>query len=244
MLVLAHRGYSEKYPENTMTAFRKAIEVGADGIELDVHLSKDGEVMIIHDELLKRTTGEEGCVSDYTRSELERMKANKTIGFGDDGIPSLEEYLSFISKTDRITNIELKTYPICYRAIEGKVLSLLDRYDYVDRAIISSFNPFSIMEMKRLRPDIECGFLFTPPTNKRESMLKGIGFQLRELSFEAYHPNFAFLEKSDVEECHSNSIKVNAWTLNTLEEFKRAKELSIDAAITNNPELGLKILSD
>ena len=82
MRVIAHRGWSGKYPENTMLAFRKAVEAGCDGIELDVHLSKDGEVMIIHDEALKRTSGMNGAVSEWTRSELEKISAGKT--FNDD----------------------------------------------------------------------------------------------------------------------------------------------------------------
>ena len=96
MKVFAHRGFSGRYPENTMLAFEKAVECNADGIELDVHLSKDGEVMIMHDEALKRTTGRPGIVSDYTRAELERIG----VGKNEEGewneqptIPSLEEYL-------------------------------------------------------------------------------------------------------------------------------------------------------
>ena len=77
-LIYAHRGFSALYPENTMLAFRKAAMAGADGIELDVHLSKDGEVMIIHDEKLGRTCGLDGVVSDYTRTELEKINAGKT----------------------------------------------------------------------------------------------------------------------------------------------------------------------
>jgi len=114
MKIIAHRGFSGLYPENTMLAFEKALEAGADGIELDIHLSKDGEVMIIHDEALKRTAGHPGAVSDYKRSELEKISAGKTQNdsFGFTPIPSLEEYLSFMAQhKDKFTNIELKTAP-------------------------------------------------------------------------------------------------------------------------------------
>ena len=124
MDIIAHRGFSGAYPENTMLSFQKAVEYGADGIELDVHLSKDGELMIIHDESLKRTTGIDGFVFDYTRSELERINAGKTKNdeFGFTPIPSLEEYLSMIKGTGLYTNIELKTAPVCYPGIEEKTI--------------------------------------------------------------------------------------------------------------------------
>ena len=127
-LIYAHRGFSALYPENTMLAFRKAAMAGADGIELDVHLSKDGEVMIIHDEKLGRTCGLDGVVSDYTRTELEKINAGKTKDerFGFTPIPSLDEYLEFAKEEGIVTNIELKTAPVSYPDIEEKVLALVE----------------------------------------------------------------------------------------------------------------------
>ena len=142
MEIIAHRGYSGKYPENTMLSFRKAVEAGADGIELDVHLSRDGEVMIMHDEALKRTAGREGYIWDYTRAELEGISAGKTKddSYGFTPVPSLEEYLSMIKPTGLYTNIELKTAPVYYPGIEEKTLELVSRFGLLDRIIFSSFN--------------------------------------------------------------------------------------------------------
>ena len=122
MDIIAHRGFSGAYPENTMLSFQKAVEHGADGIELDVHLSKDGELMIIHDESLKRTTGVDGFVFDYTRSELERINAGKTKNdeFGFTPIPSLEEYLSMIKGTGLYTNISAVLTPVDTEGNEGE----------------------------------------------------------------------------------------------------------------------------
>ena len=129
MDIIAHRGMSGTYPENTMLAFRKAYEAGADGIELDVHLSKDGEVMIMHDESLERTTGVGKLLAECTRAELERINAGKTKddSFGFTPIPSLEEYLSWVKDTGLYTNIELKTAPLYYPGIEEKTLDLIGR---------------------------------------------------------------------------------------------------------------------
>ena len=152
MDIIAHRGFSGTYPENTMLSFEKAVENGADAIELDVHLSKDGEVMIIHDEALARTTGRDGFVFDYTRSELEKISAGKTKDdkFGFTPIPSLEEYLAMIKDTKLYTNIELKTAPVYYPGIEEKTLDLVRRFSLEDRILYSSFNWLSVLRMKDL----------------------------------------------------------------------------------------------
>ena len=109
--IFAHRGFSGKYPENTMIAFEKAVEIGVDGIELDVHLTKDNELVIIHDEDVKRTTNGEGLVKDMTLEELKKLDASATfVGqYGVNPIPTLREYFELVKDTNIITNIELKT---------------------------------------------------------------------------------------------------------------------------------------
>ena len=109
--IFAHRGFSGKYPENTMLAFEKAVELGVDGIELDVHLTKDNELVIIHDEDIKRTCDGEGLVKDMTLEELKKFDASATFRgvYGFCGIPTLREYFELVKDTDIITNIELKT---------------------------------------------------------------------------------------------------------------------------------------
>ena len=107
----AHRGFSGKYPENTMLAFQKAYEAGADGIELDVQLTKDGQVVVIHDEKVDRTTNGTGLVRDYTLEELRKLDASYiyTGEMGFNPIPTFEEYCAWVAGTDLVTNIELKT---------------------------------------------------------------------------------------------------------------------------------------
>ena len=117
----AHRGFSGLYPENTMLAFRKAVEEGfCDGIELDVHLSKDNEIVIIHDETVDRTTNGTGFVKDKSLEELKKLKANYTFNetYEDQEIPTFEEYCKYVSDKNIITNIEIKTNLIYYPNIE------------------------------------------------------------------------------------------------------------------------------
>ena len=237
MKIIAHRGWSGKYPENTMLSFREAAMIESDGIELDVHLSKDGEVMIIHDEALIRTAGVEGVVSDYTRSELERISAGKTKNdeFGFTPIPSLEEYLDFISKTNLFTNIELKTAPTYYPGIEEKVMRLVKRYNYVDRVVFSSFNWLSIMKLKMLEPTVKAGVLIASPR------IENIGYELSDIGFDTYHPEYKLIDKSVVAQCHRNGIAVNVWTIDKEEEMRNCNNLEVDGLITNNPDLAISL---
>ncbi len=237
MKIIAHRGWSAKYPENTMLAFEKAVEVKTDGIELDVHLSKDGEVMIQHDEALLRTSGKEGVISDYTRSELERISAGKTKNddFGFTPIPSLEEYLDFISKTNVFTNIELKTAPMYYPGIEEKVMKLINRYSYIDRVIFSSFNWLSIMKIKMMEPTTKAGVLIASPA------IKNIGYELADIGFDTYHPDFDIVDENVVFDCHRNGIEINVWTVNDKSKMEICDKWNIDGLITNEPDVAISL---
>ena len=145
----AHRGFSGKYPENTMLAFRKALECGADGIEMDVQLTKDGELVVIHDERVDRTTNGTGYVRDYTLDELRKLDASyiysDEVGF--QTIPTFDEYCQWVSGTPLVTNIELKTGVYPYPGIEDKVWPVLQRYHLEEKVIISSFNHESVLRM-------------------------------------------------------------------------------------------------
>lgn len=238
MKIFAHRGFSGRFPENTMLAFSEAVKAGADGIELDVHQSKDGKLVIIHDEALGRTTGREGLVNDYPLAELCAMNAGKTFEdrFGRTPIPSFEEYCDFICKTDIVTNVEIKTNLNCYERIEEDVLKMISRYHLEDRVVISSFNWLSVMRMKQLCPAMPCGLLHEGPP------MKGIGKLASLVKIEYYHPGFELLSDEIVADCHENSIGLNVWTVNREEQFKKLIAWGASSAITNFPDLGLSLL--
>lgn len=238
MKIIAHRGFSGVYPENTMLAFRKAIEIGADGIELDVHLSKDGQVMIIHDEALKRTTGLDGVVSDYTRAELEKISAGKTKNdeFGFTPIPSLEEYLAFMAEhRDKITNIELKTAPVYYPEIEEKTLELVRKFDLEKNIIYSSFNWLSIERMQRLGTISETGLLFSGMKLYNQAHI------IKSLGINYFHPDFNDLTDEIVKSYLDNKVGLNVWTVNEIEDMKVCLSWNIDGLITNFPDRAISI---
>ena len=238
MKIIAHRGFSGVYPENTMLAFKKAIEIGADGIELDVHLSKDGQVMIIHDEALKRTTGLDGVISDYTRAELEKISAGKTKNdeFGFTPIPSLEEYLAFMAEhKDKFTNIELKTAPVYYPEIEEKTLELVRKFDLEKNIIYSSFNWLSIERMQRLGTISETGLLFSGMKLYNQAHI------IKSLGINYFHPDFNDLTDEIVKSYLDNKIGLNVWTVNEIEDMKVCLSWNIDGLITNFPDRAISI---
>lgn len=223
-----------------MTAFEEAVACGVDGIELDVHLSKDGEVMIMHDEALSRTTGRSGIVSDYTRAELEAIG----VGKAEDGswnsfptIPSLEEYFSVIGGR-AVTNIELKTAPLYYPGIEEKVAALIRRFSLEDRVIISSFNWLSVLRMKEVAPELEYALLFSG------MRLDRMGSLFREMGIRYFHPDLRIIDEEIVRDLHDNGIGVNVWTVNDEEGMKRCIALGVDSVITNYPDIAAEVIDD
>jgi len=228
----AHRGFSGKYPENTMLAFEKAIEVGCEGIEFDVHFSKDGKLVIVHDETIDRTSNQNGFVKDLTYEELCQAdfsyKFQKEYGF--QRIPTLEEYLELVKDKDIITNIELKTGIFEYPGIEQAVYDLIRKYDLRDKMIISSFNHYSVMRMKEIDPGIKCGLL-------TESWLIKAGEYVKKCGVECFHPIGTMLNPETVKEVRDNGIEINTWTVNKPEEVDYMINLGVDGIIGNNPDV-------
>ncbi len=238
MLNIAHRGFSGKYPENTMLAFRKAIEAGADGAELDVHLTKDNVLVVIHDEKIDRTTDGTGLVADYTYDELRQFDASAGFRgvYGFNAIPTLREYFELVSPIDGfITNIELKTGVNEYPGIEQAVYDLIREFGLVDRIIISSFNHYSVMRFKAIAPEIKCGYLVA-------SWLYDVGEYTHKRGIECVHPLFLSLNEESVAEIKKNSVQINTWTVNTADEVERLYKLGVDAVIGNYPDMTKEVI--
>ncbi|MCB7319318.1 glycerophosphodiester phosphodiesterase [Lacrimispora sp. 210928-DFI.3.58] len=238
MKVMAHRGYSGKYPENTMLAFQKAAELGVDGIELDVQMTKDGKVVVIHDERIDRTTDGMGYVRDYTYEELKKFNASKVKGdqFGFQPIPSFEDYCRWAKDYSFFTNVELKTGVFYYAGIEEKTLEIIKAYGLEDRILFSSFHPMSIARLKELAPEIPCGALVG------DHGLGNAGFFCKRYGFEYYHPDIAALDDEAVRECKEHGIGINAWTVNDLAGLEKLYEWDCEGIITNYPGVPLEWL--
>ena len=226
----AHRGFSGEYPENTMIAFEKALEVGCEGIENDVHLTKDGVLVIIHDEEIDRTGNASGWVKDMTYEELCKVdfsnKFHDKVGF--QKIPTLDEYLTLVKDKDIITNIELKTGIWEYPGIEQAVYDKLKEYDYCDKVIISSFNHESVKRMKEIAPEIKCGLLTA-------TWILEAGEYVQKHGFECYHPVFVMLKPELVGDLRAHGIEINTWTVNEEEHIGWMIDARVDGIIGNYP---------
>ena len=227
----AHRGFSGNYPENTMLAFRKALEAGCEGMEFDVHFTKDRQLVIIHDELIDRTSGEHGFVKDFTYQELCKFdfsyKWKDQVPF--QKIPTLREYFELVKDRDIMNNIELKTGVFEYSGIEQAVYELIREYHMEDRVIISSFNHHSVMRMKAIDKKIPCGFL-------TETWILNAGAYVESSGVEAYHPAFFMLTDEETADMKAHGRQINAWTVNEPEYIRHMIRLGVDGIISNYPD--------
>jgi glycerophosphoryl diester phosphodiesterase len=233
--IFAHRGYSLAFPENTMTSFLEAEKVGADGIELDVQLTKDGEIVVIHDEKVDRTTSGTGFVKDFTFKEIRNLNANK-IGAKKEPIPSIIEVFEWMKSNNLICNIELKNGKIPYKGMEEKIIQLIRTYQLSDRIILSSFNHYSIVYSYRLAPEIE-----TAPLYSEGLYMPWIYAQ--SICSRGIHPNVATLTDAMIKTSMQYGISVRPYTVNKIEDMERLFKINCSAIITDDPIKAIKIKS-
>lgn len=235
--IFAHRGSKKTHPENTMAAFIEAERVGTDGIELDVQLSSDRELIIIHDETLDRTTTLTGYVQNYTAEELKKADAGIFFSeqFTGERIPFLREVFEWATENELMINIELKTDNITYEGIEQKVIDLIREYHFEDRIILSSFNHLSLEIAKEIAPEIERALLF-------KDLPKDIEKLLEEKGESGFHPKRRTVTKLLIERAHNLGYKVRPWTVNKRKSILSLADFGVDAIITDDPEKAVKLL--
>ena len=240
MLNIAHRGFRSRYPENTMLAFRKAVEAGCDGLEFDVHLSKDGEAIIIHDETVDRTTDGTGLVGEKTSRDLKALNAAKphpeTVDFAP--IPFLREYFAYsATQPNLISNIELKTGVFVYEGIEEVVYQLMKEYQLIERCIVSSFNHESVLRMKTIDPAVICGLLVDSWHIHPEQYVRNLGI-------ECYHPSAYCVTPELVAALHNAGIRINPWFGSIQRDYRQLIEMGVDSLITDYPDKVTALLKD
>lgn len=226
--IYAHRGANEHAPENTMAAFQLALDQHADGIELDAMLSEDGQVVVIHDDTVDRTTNGSGRVREMTLEQIRSLDAGKG-----ERIPTLEEVLErFGGKL--LINIELKNYASIFDALPIKVAKLINHFGLEDSVLISSFNPLNFPRIRRRLPDVKIGMLTQPNQAKF--------WMWRLFKYNALHPHYSDVDKPLVETMHAQGRQVNVWTPDDAEEIIRLAELHVDGIITNFPQRVREVL--
>lgn len=237
--IFAHRGFSGYYPENTMLAFQKvAEETVADGIELDIQLTKDGEIVIMHDEMLDRTTNGSGWLKDHTLEELKMLSVGVNVKgfFPRQTIPTLREYFTWLKTTKLITNIELKTSYFEYEGIEEKLIAMVKEFGLEDQIWYSSFNHYTVARIKKLMPEAKCGLL-------TDTWLMNIGEYAASQGAASVNARTHFCAKEGVAaDLHAHNIALQAWTPNDAEMMQELVDAGVDVLITNYPDIAAKVL--
>lgn len=238
-LICGHRGASGHAPENTLAAFREAQEAGADWLEFDVQLSADDEIIILHDDTLKRTTnlGQDLPPSRYSLSELKKLDAGGWFGpgFAGEPIPTLDEVLEEFGGKMGL-NIELKSKPGAEadNGLEAKVAEKLARHNLfeIEKVIVSSFDAFRLMALHKLNEQIPIGLLYHSRQYPRNFDI----FQLIPLTgARAIHPNFQLIDQNLMKRARQQNLMVNTWTVNQEADMRKMLELGVDIIITNYP---------
>lgn len=235
--VWAHRGASAYAPENTLVAFELAIKQGADGIELDVQLTRDNELVVIHDERIDRVCNYTGYVKDYTLKELKNFNFNKKFPqYKKVTIPTLEEVYELIKPTGLTINVELKNSIIQYEGIEEKLIKLENMMEIQDRIIYSSFNHYSLMKLKKINNNADVGILFSDEFIDIPAYAVKIGVN-------ALHPALYILQIPNfIKDCKEKNLPLHVWTVNEEEHMKMMVDNKIEAIITDKPDLARKIV--
>lgn len=222
--IQAHRGASRECPENTLDAFRRAIELGAGGIELDVHLLPDGTLVVHHDDTLGRCEpGMSGSLYSRTARELSAA-----------GIPTFREALEVIAPSGLFLNVELKANTGFLTAVGDETVRLLREFGMEKRCILSSFNHFLLREMKGHCPDIPTGALYSCT----------YGFDMAAYAvrcgFDALHADYRLVDEPLVRSAHAAGLEVNVWTVDREEDIRRMLLLGVDNLISNDAALALQ----
>lgn len=238
--VIAHRGASAYAPENTMVAFKKAMEMGAEIIELDVHLSKDKELIVIHDESLERTTNGNGLVRDFTLEELQKLDAGTWYGddFANEALPTLEEVLKMVNGQCTLL-IEIKgAKDYFYDGLSEKLMDLIQQYEAQNWCIVQSFEPLYLEVIHGMDSNIELQYLiFTDfsPFNMYLGTSVTMG-DYQQSIYAAINPFYKSLTQGKIESIHQAGFKTFTYTVNEEEDMKKLIALGVDGIITDYPD--------
>ena len=234
-LIYGHRGASGYAPENTLEAFRLSMDMGADGFELDVHMSKDGELVVIHDETVDRTTDGTGLVRELTLAQLKALDASCGMeAYRGARIPTLREVYELIRNTSQIVNVEIKTDEWFYPQLEEKCLALAEEMGVEDRILYSSFNHHTLLKLRSLKPDAKLGMLFGDIMVNPWEYAKGLPVDyLHPMKMNIYIPDFA-------RNAAEAGYGVNMWTINDEQTILHCLKEDV-GIITNYPDLVVKL---
>jgi glycerophosphoryl diester phosphodiesterase len=228
-LVIAHRGAAGQAPENTPAAFRLAVGQGCDMIELDVHLTADGEIVVCHDDRADRTTDGSGLLRDMTLEQIRRLDAGAWFSpaYAGERIPTLREVFELVP-SDVGINIELK----CGDNRIIRLLSALIReYGRTESVVISSFHHRLLHRLKTAAPNLRIGLIYSALLRDPVKLVRDFGLYVWSV-----HPHHALIEPEDIAALRANGQRVFPWTVNDPETMRRLLDLGVSGIITDHPD--------
>lgn len=236
--IFAHRGASAHAPENTLAAFELAIQQNADGIELDVKLSADGQVVVIHDSTLDRTTGARGRVKDLSLADLRSLDAGSYFApdFKAEQIPTLEQVFDALGKRALI-NVELTNYDTPRDHLVESVCMLVKKFSLQKRVMFSSFFATNLSKAGGYLPEVPRGLLARPWILGAWARSFGYAFG----KYQALHPNLKDVTPEQVQRVHRLNGRVHAYTVNRAEDMRRLFGWGVDAIFTDDPHLAVRV---
>ncbi len=243
--IYGHRGASQYAPENSLEAFQMAYDMGADGIEFDVQMTKDGYLVVAHDEEISRVSDGKGYIRDYNLEELRRFQFNKIHPeYEEVKIPLLEEVLEQLgqrkTKDDKelLFNIELKNSIFSYEGMEEKVLKTVKEKKVFGQTLFSSFSHSSMLKLREIDVEAKVAFLYCDG-------IMDIADYTQKYKVNTVHPAWYLLDKDNTfESLRERGIEVNIWTVNSGKEIRRFCDMGVNGIITNRPDLGSEIRDD
>lgn len=238
--IIAHRGANRYAPQNTIPAFEKAIELGADGTETDVHSTKDGYIVICHNDTVDEMSNGTGAIGSYMFEDIRKLDFGSKFSkdFAGVTLPTVEEYLECMQKSDKLSimNIEIKPCKTDRADIVRKAIDAAKAYGLFDKLLISSFDYKMLIEAKKYEPKCKTAYLYPI---YGQIVTKWLCQPLRlakRIGCDAMHPHKAFATKSLVRRAHAAGMKVNAWTVDEEKDIIKMLENGVDGIITDRPD--------
>jgi glycerophosphoryl diester phosphodiesterase len=239
--IFAHRGSSAHAPENTLAAFKLALEQDADGIELDVKLSADNQVIVIHDETVDRTTDGTGRINSLTLSEIKRLDAGSKYSdrYKLERIPTLPEVFETVGHKIFI-NVELANYTSPIDDLPDRVIALVRQYGLDSNILLSSFNSIALIKARFLHPEIPLGLLtktgIANPTLRSKLIRFGPLLSI--------HPDYKDVNQQLIDRVHRLNSRVHAYTVNQSDTMRQLFAVGVDGIFTPDPVLARKVLAE
>lgn len=242
--IISHRGANKFAPQNTIPAFLKALEFNVDGFENDVHLTKDGVLVVCHDYTIDATSDGTGEVSEYTFDEIRKFDFGSYFSeeFKGTKIPSLDDFLD-IARGVEVINIELKSPKQKNSGIVRKTIDKVKEFGLLDQLLISSFDPSLLVEVKEINKAVKTGFLYSPDSGfLEEDKFDDIFSYVEEINADALHPMILFVDDDYLEQAHDQGLIVNPWTVNQEFAMKMLADYNCDGIITDLPDVAAKVI--